>query len=80
MQFKAEEVTQIYLGRDKICRCGCAGTYAVRGTRAFDTRLKRFAKMWVDYTPRMDKNAEDVGPNYMNISFGNDRALTVYFD
>ena len=80
MQFNAEAVTQIYLGRDKICRCGCAGEYVKRGEPMFDVRLKRFAKMWETYTPRMDRYADDIGPNYMNISYGRDRALTVYFD
>ncbi len=80
MQFRAEAVTQIYVGKDKVCRCGCKGEYVQRGEAKFDARLKRFARMWATYTPSTVQNAEDIGPNYMNISYGGDRAITVYFD
>lgn len=76
MQFNAEAVTRIYLGQDRVCRCGCKGEYANRGEPLFDRRVKRFARMWASYTPTDD----DVGSNYLNVSYGEDRALTVYFD
>ena len=76
MQFDAEKVTQIYMGRDKICRCGCAGEYVRRGEPLFDLRVKRFARMWENYKPTED----DLGSSYLNVSYGQDRALTVYFD
>jgi len=75
MQFKAENVTRIYLGQDRICRCGCKGSYVERGEPLFDKRIKRFAKMWSTYTP----GQHDVYTDYMNVSYGNDRAMTVYF-
>ena len=76
MQFDASKVTKIYLGRDRVCRCGCAGEYVNRGEPMFDKRLKRFAKMLCEYVPEKD----DVFDNYFNISYGQNRALTVYFD
>ena len=76
MQFNAEKVTQIYMGRDKICRCGCAGEYVKPGDDLFDIRVKRFSKMWEKYQAKED----DIGGSYLNISYGKDRALTVYFD
>ena len=82
---KTERVTQIYLGRDKICRCGCQGEYVARGEPMFEKRLKRFLKMAETYD--FEKN---LGPNgnpidycqnvYLNISYGKDRAITLYFD
>lgn len=75
-QFKAEEVTKIYLGKDRVCRCGCEGEYVRLGDPMFQKRLARFAKMWADYEPAKD----DIGPNYLNLSYGKNRALTVYFD
>lgn len=80
MQFKAEAVTQIYIGKDKACRCGCNGQYVERGEPMFDKRLKRFERMWANYTPSTVQNAEDIGPNYFNISYGDNRAITVYVD
>ena len=76
MQFIAENVTRIYLGRDDVCRCGCHGEYVERGEPKFDMRLRRFAKKLEGYEPGKD----DVGDNYLNVSYGNDRAMTAYFD
>lgn len=80
-----DRIKQIYMGRDKICRCGCHGEYVARGMPMFEKRLDRFLKMAKTYD--FEKN---VNPNgtpidycqdvYLNISYGKDRALTVYFD
>ena len=70
------KITKIYMGRDRICRCGCAGEYVERGDPMFDLRLKRFIRMAETYTVCQD----DIGDNYINLSYGQDRALTVYFD
>lgn len=70
-------VTKIYTGRDKVCRCGCAGEYVTKDDAIFEKRLKRFEKLWATYTPTEDDVAEGI---YKNISYGKDRAITVYFD
>lgn len=80
--FDASKVTKIYMGRDRVCRCGCAGEYVSRGKQGhlaekFDKRVARFAKMWAEYIP---DPKDDIGDNYLNISYGKNRALTVYFD
>jgi hypothetical protein len=82
--FDATKVTKIYMGKDNHCRCGCAGEYLVRDTDSFlghspekfAKRVARFAKMWCEYEPQK----YDVTDNYLNISYGQNRALTVYFD
>lgn len=76
MNLDVTKVTKIYLGRDRVCRCGCAGEYVNRGTPKFDSRLKRFAKLWCDYAPQKDDVLEN---EYLNVSYGKDRAMTVYF-
>lgn len=75
--FDASKVTKIYLGEDWACRCGCKGEYVERGEPMFDKRLQRFVKMWCEYDadPRFD-----VTDTYLNISYGKNRAMTVYFD
>ena len=83
--FVAEAATKIYVGGDRVCRCGCAGNYYARGTEKFDKALKRFARLW----PKYEIGKYDVGDNYLNIRTSNPerveptakgRALTVYFD
>lgn len=70
-----EDITRIYIGTEG-CRCGCRGEYAEPGDPIFEKRVKRFLKMWKDYTPQ----AHDVDTSYKNISYGNNRVMTVYFD
>ena len=77
--FVAEAVTKIYVGGDRVCRCGCAGDYVERGDPKFAKRLARFSRLWTRYNPTSD----DVGENYLNITTGDSgrgRAITVYFD
>lgn len=74
--FDSSKVTKIYMGRDRVCRCGCAGEYVSRGERNFDSRLKRFEKMLCTYELSKDDMFEGV---FINVSYGKDRALTVYF-
>lgn len=78
--FKAESATRVYLGRDRICRCGCAGEYVETESPKFSKRLARFMKMAESYQFCDTPDQPDVGDNYLNISYGKDRALTVYFD
>ena len=75
MEFNPDKVTKIYLGKDRNCRCGCGGEYVYRGEPKFESRLKTFTRKLVDYTP----GKHDVDSNYINVSYGNNRALTVYF-
>lgn len=42
---KAEEITKIYYGGDHVCRCGCKGHYADRGTPLFKRYLRKMAEM-----------------------------------
>ena len=78
--FDASKVTKIYLGKDRYCRCGCAGEYVDRGEPMFEKRLQRFVKMWCDYTPDDSLYSADITDTYRNISYGQNRAMTVYFD
>ena len=67
--------TKIYSGASSCCRCGCKGTYAEAGTKLFTSRLKKMQAM-------LDANqgTVDVDDSYIDVTFGNDRALTAYFD
>lgn len=70
-----KNITRVYIGTEG-CRCGCRGNYAEKDESRFKGRVKRFLKMWENYSPTED----DIGPNYKNISYGNNRVITVYFD
>jgi hypothetical protein len=65
------------MGKDRVCRCGCAGEYVKRGEPNFDKRLKRFEKMLSTYELTKD---DEIEGEFINVSYGKDRALTVYFD
>ena len=73
---KFEKATHVYSGQDEVCRCGCKGSYFPKGTVGFTRAVNRARKMIAEYVP----TPNDVGSNYINISFGNDRAICVYFD
>lgn len=66
--------TKVYLGPTDGCRCGCHGSYAEKGTRAFDIRIKRFRKWVDDPATKMD-----FGGNYADASLDG-RSICVYFD
>lgn len=76
MQFLGKTITKIYMGKDRACRCGCAGTYTYPNSPLFAKRVARFQYMWDDYVPTVD----DMDDSYVNLSYGKNRALTVYFD
>ena len=83
MSIDISKITKIYMGRDRTCRCGCAGEYLEPNDKLFSKRVKRFMAMAATYNFEehvTDQGFLDKGPNYMNISYGQDRALTIYFD
>jgi hypothetical protein len=67
-------VTRIYVGQDRVCRCGCKGTYAEAGTPLFTRRLRQMERLLNNGAERI------VGATYLNLSYGNDRALCAYYD
>lgn len=75
MTFEPERVKKIYLGQDRGCRCGCGGEYITAEDPMFQKRLKRFAKMICEYKP----GPHDDGGDLKNISYGNNRALTIFY-
>lgn len=41
---RPEDVTKIYYGGDNVCRCGCKGRYAEKGTPLFRRYMTKMAK------------------------------------
>lgn len=80
-----DQISQIYIGKDNHCRCGCGGKYVStsfmeepRNTvddKLAMTRLKRAKKLASNKS-----NQIEYGGNHINISFGNNRAITIYTD
>jgi hypothetical protein len=75
-----QTITKIYTGRDNHCRCGCAGNYFTSEDREFPELVARFEKSWARYEKAGKVTSDDIGPNYRNISFSGNKALTAYFD
>jgi hypothetical protein len=74
-------ITKIYVGQDRVCRCGCKGTYVEPSDgKLFTNRLRRYEKMMAEALEDPNKYEIDTDKSYTNISYGNDRAICVYFD
>ena len=79
-----ENISQTYSGRDRVCRCGCAGTYTATSymknprsdvnDKLVESRLKRAKRLILSGAEH-----EFLG-TCLNLVTGNDRALTFYFD
>lgn len=78
------QISQVYLGKDRHCRCGCGGDYIATSfmTEArsdvndalVEKRLKRAQRL-------VESGVEaDYSSTYVNIKTGENRALTFYFD
>ena len=79
------QISQVYLGKDHHCRCGCGGDYTAtsymikpRTEDINDTlvakRLKRAKKL-------VESGIDvDYGDTYVNIPTGVNKAMTFYFD
>jgi hypothetical protein len=85
-EISLDQISQIYVGKDRNCRCGCGGTYIattfmesprtdiidnIRAQKNL-TRAKKLAL-------RKDVLVE-YGDNHINIGYGNNRAITIYTD
>jgi hypothetical protein len=69
-------ITKIYMGLDRHCRCGCGGEYVEIGKPKFEKRLKRFNSLLA----AAELSSGDNTDSYINVSYGNNRAMTAYFD
>lgn len=72
------QVKQIYSGQDNACRCGCKGTYVSCDdlhNNALKTRLKRVKKLAL-----LPGTEVEYDINYINVSYGNNKAITIYLD
>lgn len=65
------EVTRVYVGADNACRCGCKGVYHEPGSVGFKRALNKARKLEL---------ADGVCGSYANFPYGNNRAITLYFD
>lgn len=79
-----ESISQVYLGKDRHCRCGCGGEYIATSfmekprsdvdDSLVAKRLERAKKL-------ISEGAEyEFGPNYLNLVTGDNRCLCFYFD
>jgi hypothetical protein len=85
-EISLDQISQIYVGKDRNCRCGCGGTYIATSfmdsprTDIIDNiraqkNLTRAKKLALNLM-----NDVDYGTNYINVSFGNNRAICIYTD
>jgi hypothetical protein len=79
--FKFEKVCTTYVGLDHACRCGCKGKYAdPTEPPEYATAKRRWKQVMHQHTMfPLDVEAGMSGEFYMNYSYGNNRAVSVYF-
>ena len=74
-----DDIYQIYVGGDRVCRCGCAGNYYTPSDKSWKRNLNRFIKL----VKTQPWDVEDEG-SYINITTSSKgsigKAITVYFD
>jgi hypothetical protein len=84
LNFTIRNVSHVYVGKDRCCRCGCGGNYTATSymikprssvnDSLVEKRLKRAKRL-------IESGIEyQIGDNHINIELGNNRALTFYFD
>jgi len=84
MNLTIANISAAYVGKDADCRCGCCGGYIETSNmvnpqsevndKLVEKRLKR-GKRLIESGAKADFNT-----TYVNISTGDNRALTIYFD
>jgi hypothetical protein len=78
------QISQVYLGKNHYCRCGCGGSYTATSfmdeprsdinDKLVEKRLKKAKALIL-------KGVDvEYGKEYVNIETRNNRALTFYFD
>lgn len=81
-----DQVSKIYLGQDNVCRCGCRGDYVTttysKYIRNYDNVDNKLANRRLKQAQRLVRDGAKVvyKDTYINVSYGNDRAITLYTD
>ncbi len=75
------DCSNIYLGKDNVCRCGCAGEYCIPGEDIFRKRYNRFIRECIEGDTPMTISIPESEHGEMLIQFqtGEDRCMTLYF-
>lgn len=76
------QVSQVYVGKDRHCRCGCGGDY-VATSFMVEPRSEvndKLAKSRITKAKKLVEQGAElrVEPTYFNVSYGNNRAITIY--
>lgn len=85
--FTIEDVEKVYTGKDHHCRCGCAGNYYYsslsRQVNVLLTNDVQVQSLITRATNLIGKGAghiTDIKEGlYINVRYGNNRAITIYF-
>jgi len=84
LNFTIKNISQVYVGKNNHCRCGCGGDYTATSymieprSDVNDTLVEKRLKR----AKRLIENGFEyqIGDIYINIELGSNRALTFYFD
>lgn len=71
----SEEIEKIYVGADRVCRCGCKGNYYYSSDKGFQRALNKVGRLTLEEVEGIDIDAD----SYVNFSLRNNKAITVYY-
>jgi len=82
---KLNNISEIYVGLNKNCRCGCGGTYITtsyhktKSKLSNDTEAQNKLNLAKELALKKDSQI-DYEDTYINIGYGNNQAITIYLD
>ena len=84
LDLQLNQVSQIYIGKDRCCRCGCGGDY-IATSYMDQARSDVNDKLALELLQRAQKVAvrsrsTEYADIYVNVPIGGRKAITVYFD
>jgi hypothetical protein len=82
---KLSNISEIYVGLNRNCRCGCGGNYIATSYHKTKSNLSNDIeaqnKLNLAKELALKKDSEiDYEDTYINIGYGNNQAITIYLD
>lgn len=72
-------INAVYVGQDSGCRCGCNGKYYRPSDDPLDDEMERMIQQALEIAEGEGVKIK-IYDDFINISYGDDRAYTIYYE